>query len=131
MDALKSPLKDPDLPLPADVGADSTSLIEALSLLTPFDIDRAKLRIGPQQDGGYVLIPELFNAQPVLSYGIADDYRFEIEMASRGHAVYMFDHTIAGIEEPDPRLRLIWIKQGVAGRTDKEQLIDTIENQLQ
>ena len=128
---LKAAEDELELAPSADGDVEDVSLIEALSLLTPFDIDRSKQRIGPQQDGGYVLIPELFNGQPVLSYGIDGEYRFDIQMALRGHPVYMFDHTIVCIRTPDPQLRLNWIKEGVAGRTDKEQLLDTIENQLQ
>jgi FkbM family methyltransferase len=109
--------------------SDDSSIIEALSLMTPFDIDRRKARIGPNRDGGYILIPDLFTRQPVLSYGIDGEYQFDIEMALRGHAVYMFDHTIPGIVSPDPNLPLHWIKEGIAGKPDG-QMLNTLENQL-
>lgn len=86
----------------------------ALSLLTPYDIDVPKVRLGPNEDGGYVFADMLDPAsQPVMSYGIAKEYRFDKLMAERGHHVYMFDHTINGIENPHERMH--YFKEGVAG----------------
>jgi hypothetical protein len=89
----------------------------ALSLLTPYDIDVPKIRIGPKHDGAYILadcfIPE---EQPVMSYGISDQFDFDREMAERGHDVFMFDHTIDGLRDPHSRMK--WIKEGVAHRYD-------------
>lgn len=92
------------------------SVFEALSLLTPYDIDKPKIRLGPAEDGGYVFADDVDPDQPILSYGIGKQYQFDRDMAERGHQVYMFDHTIQGIKRPHPNMH--FFRQGVAGRTD-------------
>ena len=106
------------------------SIIEALALLTPYDVDKSKVRVGPDKDGAYVLIPELLHGQPVLSYGIDGEYRFDIELASRGHQIFMFDHTIDGINNHEDDPRLYWIKEGVDGTVKPDELLNTIENHI-
>lgn len=89
----------------------------ALTLLKPYDIDIPKIRIGPPEDGGYILA-DMFtpDEQPVLSYGISTEYSFDRAMAERGHQVFMFDHTIPGIKDPHPNMR--FFREGVAGGFD-------------
>lgn len=106
------------------------SVVEALALLTPYDVDKRKERIGPASDGGYVLLPDLFGQLPMLSYGISTEYRFDIDMSERGHEVFMFDHTIDGIDVPAGNQRMHWFKEGVGGARDLAQPVDTIENHL-
>ena len=103
-------------------------VIEALALLTPFDIDIQKRRIGPQEDGGYVFADRLSPSQAVLSYGIGSEYRFDRLMAEAGHAVHMFDHTIEGIERPHPNM--LWHREGVAGFSDPANGLYSIEDHL-
>ena len=102
-------------------------VVEALSLLTPFDIDRPKTRVGPNTDGGYILADGISPTQAVLSYGIGMEYRFDIEMAKRGHDVYMFDHTIETIQSKNKKLHFF---QGVAGRTEASQRLFSISDHL-
>ncbi|BDV36184.1 hypothetical protein [Methylocystis iwaonis] len=103
-------------------------LVEALALLTPFDIDRRKVRIGPETDGGYVFVDHIDPSQTILSYGISFEYRFDAEMAARGHRVYMFDHTIDGINATHPNM--LYYKEGVAGVSSPEQCLYSIEDHL-
>ena len=103
-------------------------VIEALALLTPFDIDIQKRRIGPPGDGGYVFADRLSPSQAVLSYGIGSEYRFDRIMAEAGHTVHMFDHTIAGIERPHPNM--LWRREGVAGFSDPANGLYSIEDHL-
>ena len=79
-------------------------VVDALLLLTPFDINRPKIRIGPNTDGGYIFVNDISSHQTIISYGIGTEYRFEIEMAERGHDVYMFDHTIEAIRAKNKTL---------------------------
>jgi hypothetical protein len=104
------------------------SAFEAISLLKPYDVDKPKVRIGPNADGGYVLVDSLRCDQPIVSYGISTEYTFERALAERGHKVFMFDHTIAGISQPHPNMR--FFREGVAGETQREQSLFTIEEHL-
>ncbi len=104
-------------------------IVQAISLLTPFDIDVPKIRLGPPTDGGYILADCLDQAQSVLSYVISVEYRFDIDMAARGHQVFMFDHTIDGINVVHPNMH--YFKQGVAGETDPAALLYSVNAHLQ
>lgn len=104
-------------------------VIEALALLTPFDVDAQKVRIGPETDGGYVFIDSISTEQAILSYGISTEYRFDREMAERGHKVYMFDHTISGISDANPNM--MWAKEGIAGVSRPEEALFSIEDHLE
>jgi hypothetical protein len=104
------------------------STFEALSLLRPYDVDKPKVRIGPNADGGYVLLEDLLSNQAVVSYGISTEYTFERVLAERGHKVFMFDHTITGISQPHSNMR--FFREGVAGETQHEQSLFTIEEHL-
>jgi hypothetical protein len=103
-------------------------VVDALSLLTPFDIDRPKIRIGPNTDGGYIFVNDISAHQTIISYGIGTEYRFEIEMAERGHDVYMFDHTIEAIQAGNKKLH--FFREGVAGCTDISQNLFSIKDHL-
>ncbi len=103
-------------------------VVEALSLLTPFDIDKQKIRIGPNTDGGYIFVNDISSHQTIISYGIGTEYRFDMEMAERGHDVYMFDHTIDAIQGENKKLH--FFSEGVAGCTDISQNLFSIKDHL-
>ncbi|MGH6838352.1 MAG: sulfotransferase domain-containing protein [Methylocella sp.] len=108
--------------------AKSIPVIETLSLLTPFDIDKPKIRIGPNTDGGYTLVDDFSTTQIMISYGIGAEYRFDIEMAERGHDVYMFDHTIEAIQAENKKLH--FFREGVAGQSNISQKEFNIKDHL-
>jgi hypothetical protein len=64
----------------------------------------------------------------VLSYGIGKEYRFDLEMASRGHDVYMFDYAIEGIRSKNKKLHFFC--EGVAGRTNEADYRFSIQDHL-
>jgi len=104
------------------------SVFKALTLLTPYDIDKPKVRLGPKADGGYVFVDDISPDQPVMSYGISTQYEFDRQMAERGHQVYMFDHTIDGIEQPHENMH--FFKQGIGPRTDPENLLYSLGDHI-
>jgi hypothetical protein len=104
------------------------SILEALSLLTPYDINLPKIRIGPKGDGGYVLVDHLRSQQTVISYGISDEYSFDLEMANRGHAVHMFDHTIKPLEGLPKNI--YFHSEGVCGISNPEQKLFSVKDHL-
>src|SRR5258706_15122427 len=76
---------------PVVVGLKRRRLVfDALSLLVPFDLPRErKVRIGEPGDGSYVMVDRLRASQPVMSFGVGPSVEFEMEMAERGHSVFM------------------------------------------
>src|SRR5215213_1879065 len=99
----------------------SAEVFGALSLLTPYDIDVPKVRVGAPRDGGYVMAQSGFGGD-LLSFGIANDVLFEMEMATKGHRCFMYDHTIDNL--PNYHAKFNFIKKGICG--DGQQTDDLL-----
>ena len=67
----------------------------SLSNFQPFESDKL-IRMGASHDGGY-LIPSDINAQLLISFGLGDDWKFELDMVSNGYVnkFIVFDHTVS------------------------------------
>ncbi len=102
------------------------TVFDRLALLTPWDIDLEKFRIGQKGDGGYVVADRLNPRQAVLSYGIADEVSFDFEMAEAGFKVWQFDHTIP--KAPVTHENIRFTKEGVAGEDSADELLFTVES---
>lgn len=77
---------------------------EVADLIRPVEaIDTRRERLGRPNDGGYVIVSDLQPNQPVYSLGISDDVSFDLDLAERGHDIYMYDHTIEGLPVAHPR----------------------------
>ncbi len=69
---------------------------ELFTLLQPQNIFQEKKRLGPTQDGGYVMpVSVLEKCDALFTYGVGGETRYEEEF-SRDYRkpVYMFDHTL-------------------------------------
>jgi hypothetical protein len=78
-------------------------LLEALSLLTPYDAPLlGKLRIGNNTDGGYIMFDDFDRTAIVYSFGIGGSVSFDLQLAQMGKQVFMFDHTIDGLPVQHP-----------------------------
>jgi hypothetical protein len=84
-----------------------------LHLLKPQNVFQTKKRIGPPEDGGYVMTEFVMeNCAALFTYGVGYDTRYE-EQFSRDYnkPVYLFDHTING--EPWQRDNLTYRPEGL------------------
>jgi hypothetical protein len=115
---------------PASVGINRQKMVfETLQLLIPFDLPRErKVRIGQSGDGSYVLVDRLNQNQPVMSFGVGPSVQFEAHLASLGHEVLLFDHTVEKLPEVHQRFR--WFREGVEGRSVPQQNLFTLEEHL-
>lgn len=90
-----------------------------LELLTPRKTVSLRMeRWGPNADGGYVVPAELMHSGTLLlTGGIADDLRFEADVAQRvpGICFVMFDHTIAALPGHTPN-NATWHRLGLAAQ---------------
>lgn len=83
-----------------------------LELLKPQNTFLNKIRLGPLEDGGYVMPEFVFeNCSALFTYGVGGDSRFEIEFAKKyNKPVYLFDHImfapVAGYEEHQKNERI-------------------------
>lgn len=74
--------------------------------LAPFEVeDRAKIRLGNANDGGYVFIDDFKDISAVISCGISNDVSCDLAFAELGKDVVQFDHTVEGPPIDHPRFR--------------------------
>jgi len=64
--------------------------------LKPKDLNQNKIRVGPNEDGGYVCSEFLFEqCDTLFNYGVGNECRYEYDFVERfGKPAYLFDHTI-------------------------------------
>lgn len=68
-----------------------------LAALNPVSVvGVAKLRVGRDHDGGYVMLDDFRGIGCAVSAGIADDVSWDIDLADRAIQVLQFDPTVAG-----------------------------------
>jgi len=102
----------------------------ALKLLAPFDLlHQTKLRVGrPSGDGGYVIANCIRTDAHVYSFGIGRNIDFDLDFATRGHDVFMFDHTIDGL--PSEHERFHFFREGISGVTVPEESLYSLPDHL-
>ncbi len=75
----------------------STHLSEIKSLISklhPVDCGIPLIRVGPSNDGGYLLPDDLGLINSCFSPGVCKESRFEMECAELGIPVFMADHSV-------------------------------------
>ena len=82
------------------------------------------VRTGRQHDGGYILLDDFHTGDIAYSFGICDDVSWDKDMASRGYDVFMYDHTIDGLPEENPRFH--WSKLGISDGTGNNDKLKTL-----
>lgn len=95
-------------------------------------VGQDKIRLGADNDGGYVVLNDFRPSQPVYSLGVGGDVSFDYALAQKGHSVFQYDHTVDGppvwhqnfafskraIDLDDGRLDKIMRENGHWGRDD-------------
>ena len=82
------------------------------------------VRVGRDYDGGYIMLDDLPGGI-AYSFGISTDVSWDKDMASRGYDVFMYDHTIDGLPEENPRFH--WSKLGISDGTSQDDRLKTLE----
>ncbi len=102
----------------------------ALSLITPMKVlNRKKIRVGGNHDGGYVMIDDLDGGGICYSLGVGPDISWDLDMAQRGWEVHQYDHTV---DDPSPQHPNCHFRQiGIAPNdfTPKMKRLDTLVQQ--
>ncbi len=101
------------------------TLFDTLALLTPWDINLPKRRVGRRGDGGYIVADNLRAEQNILSYGIGNEVSFDLELAHAGFRVWQFDHTIEAAPVSHPNIN--FEREGVAGHDQADKKLYSIE----
>jgi hypothetical protein len=115
------------------VARDSTYgdfVVSVYKSLVPKDVlDRKLVRIGPDGDGGYVMVDDFNSNNIAYSLGIEKDVSWDLAMAEKGIEIYMYDHTIDSL--PLNNEHFHFFKVGVCGFSGCEnKQLKTLESIL-
>ena len=100
-----------------------------LKELRPYDqLNSKRIRLGSQEDGGYVMLDSgLEDIEVLYSYGVEDNSDFELMFCEKYQAIArLYDHTVD--ESPLKRNFFFFKKEGVGPK--KTKYLDTIENHI-
>jgi hypothetical protein len=90
---------------------------EVVGLLQPCRVEGLGfVRIGAGNDGGYVMLDALAAPHVAAAYscGVGDDVSWDLDVASHGIDVWLFDHTVPRLPAEHPRFR--FARTGLTGR---------------
>lgn len=106
------------------------SIYHTLKHLVPYDVrPYQKMRFGNMHgDGGYVLLNRLLPEQIIYSFGIGSSVEFDLDMARRGHTVYMFDHTIERL--PTEHINFKYYREGISGSDKPSENLYSLRSYL-
>lgn len=75
-------------------------LLKLQAMLKPaLPVGATFIRVGGENDGGYVMVNHGLDDTTVYNFGIGQEVTWDQAMASRGNKIYQFDHTI---DQPPP-----------------------------
>ena len=83
------------------------------------------VRVGNNDDGGYILLDDFKSGGIAYSFGISDDVSFDKDIASKGYDVFMYDHTVGGLPEANKNFH--FFKQGIADGVTQDERLKSLE----
>lgn len=78
-------------------------VLDLIARLRPLVSDRGLARIGPPDDGGYLMPDDLEGVTLAISPGVSTESRFDLALAERGIDVHMLDASVEGPSIQHPR----------------------------
>lgn len=81
--------------------------INELRLLLPLSLGQSITwkRFGSDGDGGYMMQDDILNSDICLSFGVGDNFSFDLDIAKKCHEVWMFDHTVNNLKISQPNIK--------------------------
>ena len=99
---------------------------DIIKIFRPMDvINKTKIRIGANYDGGYILLNDFENVKIAYSFGIDIEISFDKVLADKNIDVFMYDHTISKLPYDNPRFH--FNKIGLASERFKEKNMKTLD----
>ena len=92
-----------------------------ISKVEGFDL----VRIGRDNDGGYIMLNDFNQGGIAYSFGISDEVSWDKDMARRGYDVFMYDHTIKKLPEENSRFH--FFRQGLSSSKNNSEQLKTLE----
>lgn len=113
----------------ARLPANQSKALRILGRLVPMDvIGFEKVRVGRDNDGGYVMIDDFEGIVGAYSLGISDDVSWDREIADRGIGIFQYDHTIDRLPEEHHRFK--WSKLKISDCANRGQGITCLPDEL-
>jgi hypothetical protein len=82
-----------------------------------WNVNIPKIRIGPEKDGGYVILDSLFGASCMFGYGVDVNVIFDDEFVNKYNVpAYIFDHTVDEPTNLDPKIT--FTKEGISDKNE-------------
>ncbi len=92
------------MPLVVADGVTQENVLRFCRQFGPHDVEgRNKIRLGNDNDGGYIFIDDFSQISSVISCGISNDVTCDLAFAEMGKPVVQFDHTVEGPPVQHPR----------------------------
>ena len=96
-------------------------VLQTLSLLTPFQVmGQRKIRVGRENDGGYIMLDDFRETKIAYSIGIGNDVSWDLDIAERGLSVFQYDHTIESLPATHPNFHYRKIGLAATNRSDTQ-----------
>ena len=88
-------------------GSNLTEVRALIEQLKPVAIQRPLIRVGGDDDGGYLLPDDLEGITACVSPGVSTEVSFDLAMAKRGCEIFMADASVAGPPIDHPRFHFV------------------------
>jgi hypothetical protein len=96
----------PVSPIPHSITSEM-QIRELISKLKPSKTDQPLIRIGPQNDGGYLVPDDLDGISACYSPGVSTESGFEKQLADRGMIIHLADFSVDGPATEHPNFRFL------------------------
>lgn len=73
-----------------------SDLLKLIQMLRPFNTGQELIRVGSEEDGGYLVPNDFDGIKTCFSAGVADDSTLELDMANRGIQCFLADFSVDG-----------------------------------
>jgi len=93
------------------------AVLNLLRALRPLDAGIPLIRVGPENDGGYLVPDDLDGIRRAFSPGVSTESGFEAQLADRGMEVFLADYSVDGPAVAHPRF--VFDKRFVGCMTDE------------
>ena len=87
-------------------------------------LGKKKVRIGSNEDGGYIILNDFEDCKIAYSFGIRNEISFDKGLADKNIDVFMYDHTIDKL--PFQNKKFHWKKLGLTEKMGKESNMKTL-----
>ena len=109
-------------------GEKKNLLLNILGAIHVKNVENQKLvRVGGDNDGGYLMIDDFDNKKIAYSFGIGNNISWDSDVASRGLDVYMYDHTVSKITDIETNDKLHFFSVGLAATEDENGRFATLD----